>query len=65
MADSTFALTYGQEPWSGVDRKTIPYYVPELIETFRKRSVYAPFTTFAVDMRQAAAEEITFTEMSS
>jgi len=60
---STFATTYGQEPWSGIDRKTIPYYVPDLLETFRGRNVYAPFTTFAIDMRQAAAETMTFTEV--
>ena len=59
----TFATTYGQEPWSGIDRKTIPYYVPDLIETFRKRSVYAAFTTFAVNMEVVAAESMTFTEI--
>ncbi len=60
---TTFAATYGVEPWSGIDRKTIPYYVPDLLETYRMRNVYAPFSTFAVDMRQQAAEEMTFTEV--
>lgn len=60
---ATFAGTYGQDPWSDVDRKTIPYYVPDLLETFRIRNVYAPFTTFAVDMRAQNAESITFSEM--
>jgi hypothetical protein len=60
---ATFAGTYGQNPWSDVDRKTIPYYVPALLEQFRLRNVYAPFTTFAVDMEQQNAETMYFSEL--
>lgn len=56
-------IYYGPEPWSGIDRKTIPYYVADLLETFRIRNVYAPFVTFAVDLRQQSAETMTFTEL--
>jgi hypothetical protein len=58
-----FDTYYGQEPWSGIDKKTIPYYVPELADQFRRFNVYAPFTTFAVSMLQNAAETMHFTEI--
>lgn len=58
-----FDTYYGPEPWSGIDRKTIPYYVPELASTFRRHNVYAQFATFAVSMLQNNAEQMYFTEI--
>lgn len=58
-----FDTYYGTEPWSGIDRKTIPYYVPDLAEQFRRHNVYAQFATFAVSMLQNNAESMSFTEI--
>lgn len=63
MVATTFDTAYGQNPWSGIDRKTIPYYVPELANTFRRYNVYAGFTTFAVSLLQNNATEMYFTEI--
>jgi len=58
-----FDTYYGQEPWSGIDKKTIPYYVPELADQFRRHNVYGAFTTFAVSMLQNSAAQMHFTEI--
>ena len=60
---SGFDTYYGVEPWSNVDMKTIPYYVPELANTFRRHNVYSPFATFAVSLLQNSAAEMKFTEI--
>jgi hypothetical protein len=60
---ASFDVNYGQNPWAGVDRKTIPYYVPELAGVFRRYNVYAGFTSFAVSMLQNNAEQMTFSEI--
>jgi hypothetical protein len=63
MVATTFDTAYGQNPWVGIDRKTIPYYVPELAGVFRRANVYAGMTTFAVSLLQNNATTMYFTEI--
>lgn len=58
-----FDTYYGVNPWAGLDRNTIPYYVPELATVFRRHTVYAPFSTFAVSMLQNNAAQMTFSDL--
>lgn len=60
---SNFDTYYGQNPWAGIDRKTIPYYVPELANTFRRHNVYSGFATFAISLLQNNATTMYFTEI--
>ncbi|NIV33084.1 MAG: hypothetical protein GWN58_27645 [Anaerolineae bacterium] len=63
MAATTFDTAYGQNPWVGIDRNTIPYYVPALSETFRRSNVYAAFSTFAVSLLAENTTSMTFSEI--
>lgn len=60
---TTFDTAYGQNPWVGLDRNTIPYYVPALSNTFRRANVYAAFSTFAVSLLAENTTSMTFSEI--
>jgi hypothetical protein len=60
---TTFDVAYGQNPWVGIDRNQIPYYVPELAMQWRRHNVYGGFTQFAVLKLQNNSTEMRFTEL--
>lgn len=61
MAWETF---YSDNPWAGLDKNQLEnWYVPGLLATFRRRSVFRAFTPTSVDLSTAAnrARRLTYT----
>jgi N4-gp56 family major capsid protein len=50
MATGDFDLYYPDHPWSGITTKERAYYVADLLQTFRARSIFRPFVRHMVDL---------------
>lgn len=60
---SDFATTYGKDPWGRIADKTRDVYVPDLLDVYKRQSMFRQFVPFMIDMGQAKAEVMTFTTM--
>lgn len=60
---TTFALTYGDNPWESIGTKTRAWYEPILLDVYRARNIYTKFIPHAVDLRGRETNQITFTQM--
>jgi hypothetical protein len=51
MATTGFDTYYGDHPWEGMSLNQRSWYVPDLINEFRSRSLFRPFVPVKVDFR--------------
>lgn len=58
-----FDTYYPDNPWTGVDRNQRSIYWPELLETFRMRSVWRPFVANIVNLAAQRTGTIYFDEV--
>lgn len=61
MAD--FNSTYGLHPWAGIVDNTRDIYIPDLLDTYRRRSIYQGLIPYKVDLGARNATVMTFTTM--
>jgi len=61
MAD--FTSTYGDNPWEGVTDKTRDVYVADLLDVFRRQSMFSSLVPFKIDLRARSTQVMTFTTM--
>jgi len=61
MATGDFDLYYGDHPFGTFSTTTRDWYVPDLIDIYRTRSVYSPFVRYQVNMAAAPTETMRFT----
>lgn len=63
MATSGFDTYYGDNPWSGIATKTRAWYVPDLLDVFRRRSLFQNFVPQKVDLSAQNTDTMYFTLM--
>ena len=61
MALGDFDAYYGDHPMGSFTTNTRDWYVPDLIDVYRTRSVYRPFVRYQVNMAAAPTETMIFT----
>lgn len=61
MAD--FNSTYGLHPWAGVVDNTKDIFIPDLLDTYRTRSIYQGLIPYKVDLGARNTTVMTFTTM--
>lgn len=61
MAD--FNSTYGDNPWEGVTDKTRDVYVADLLDVYRRQSMFRSLVPFKIDLRARSTQVMTFTTM--
>ena len=59
----SFDTFYPDNPWTGIDRNQRDIYWPQLLATFRARSVWRPFVQFAFDMAAVNTGVVHFDEV--
>jgi len=59
----SFDTYYPDNPWTGIDRNQRDIYWPQLLETFRVRSVWRPFVRYAFDMAAVNTGTVYFDEV--
>ena len=60
---TTFAMTYGDNPWANITTNQRAWYVPLLLDVFRTRNIYTAFIPHAVDLRGAETSQMIFSQM--
>ena len=60
---ATFTSTYGDNPWAGITDKTREVFVPDLLDVFRRTTVWQQFVPFKVNLGAEPAEQMTFTTL--
>lgn len=58
MAPTTFDTGYNQNPWSTIETKTRPFYVPQLQMLYQRDSVYNRFVNVKFNMNGLGATEM-------
>lgn len=54
---------YSDNPWVSINKNTFDTYVPALLDTFRKRSVYRNFVNYQIDLGAQRTKKMIFTEL--
>lgn len=60
MATSGFDSYYGDNPWSGIATNQRDWYVPDLLDVFRARSIYRQFVPMQVDLAAQRTKQMVF-----
>jgi N4-gp56 family major capsid protein len=61
MAAIGFDTYYGDNPWSGIGTKTRAWYVPDLLDIFRRRSIFRNFVPQKVNLAAQSTDTMYFT----
>ena len=61
MAIGDFDTYYGVTPWADFEKNQRTYYVPELLEVFRRKSVFYQLVTYGVNLRAQRTGTMVFT----
>lgn len=60
---SGFTTAYGDTPWEDFDKNQRTVYVPELLETFRHKSLFYGLVTYGVNLAAARTNRMVFTQV--